>query len=135
MAMVVDCSVVIAALLPDEMAPVAMNMLTSAVASQAIAPRLLAFELFNVVVTKSRRGLLGVVERERVVRELSTLPITFMDLADPVISRGALELALATGLSGYDAAYLQLAIEHDAALATLDAKLAAVAAKLGVKLA
>jgi predicted nucleic acid-binding protein len=131
---VVDCSVIIAALMPDEMAPVAMDKLATAVTNQAIAPRLLSFELINVVIMKSRRGLLGATERERVIKELSGLPITFVDLADAAMSRSAIELALRTGLSGYDAACLQLALEQNAALATLDAKLAAVATKLGITL-
>lgn len=90
-----------------------------------IAPRLLAHELDNICVrkTKARPG-----ERERLfeARALADrMGIALLDVQHADVVR----LAIETALTGYDAAYLWLAIEHRAALVTLDAKLARASAR------
>ena len=44
-----------------------------------------------------------------------------------------IELARAEGLSAYDASYMQLAVELDVPLATLDARLGRAADQLGLR--
>jgi predicted nucleic acid-binding protein len=85
-----------------------------------LAPHLLDVELLNTAIVKIRRSfgdpllitmMLSTVHRLHIRR----LPIRAHEV-------GA--LALRTGLSGYDASYLWLAVEQDAELVTLDRALA-----------
>lgn len=88
-----------------------------------VAPGLLAFELANVCLIKSRRhpeqrvALLAAFRlRERLrVEEVS------------VDYSGVVELAAVTGLTAYDASYLWLAHQLGAELVTLDRQLAKAA--------
>jgi predicted nucleic acid-binding protein len=54
------------------------------------------------------------------------MQIALLDVDHP----GVIELALATGLTTYDASYLWLASTHGAELVTLNARLARAAARL-----
>jgi len=85
-----------------------------------IAPLLLPFELANVCRQKMRRQpSLSAAWLER-FRALPALAIDFL----PADFDSLPELAAHYDLSGYDAAYLQLALAHHAPLVTLDARLA-----------
>ncbi len=85
-----------------------------------IAPRLLAHELDNICVrkTKARPGEHARLLEARALAD--HMGITLLDVHHADVIR----LAIETALTGYDAAYLWLAIEHRAALVTLDARLA-----------
>lgn len=87
-----------------------------------IAPALIDYELANIAVTKMRRHphlqaeLLAALELAR------DFPMTRIDVSP----FDAVALAIETGLSGYDASYLWLALSRDLELVTLDRKLARV---------
>jgi predicted nucleic acid-binding protein len=85
-----------------------------------IAPHLIDYELMNVGLVKIRRG----IGNELLIRSmLSKVP--FLRIRRVSVSTDAIiPLALQTGLSGYDAAYLWLARSLDVELVTLDRKLA-----------
>ena len=87
------------------------------------APGLLGFELANVCATKCRRhpGQRGALLAAFRLRERLAIQEIAVDHA------GALEIALATGLTAYDASYLWLARQLGAELVTLDKKLRAAA--------
>src|SRR5215210_7408227 len=116
-ATVVDASA-LAAVLFDE--PEAEAILAS-IQSTLIAPNLLIYELASVCTTKLLRkpGDSNVILSRYAL--LSELEITLTQSDWRTLPR----LALEWGLSAYDAAYLQLALNESAPLVTLDARLAA----------
>jgi predicted nucleic acid-binding protein len=95
------------------------------------APHLLAYELGNV----TRKKILEWPEhQQQFIQALAdglSLNIRWSEV-DPL---GVVELALATGLTVYDAAYLHLAQSLGVPLVTFDRRLQAVAADLGPGLA
>jgi len=121
--LVVDASA-IAALVHDE--PGADEIVERVSDATLVAPRLLPHELDSVCLRKIRAAPR---ERSRLLaaRALADqLQIALLDVDHP----GVIELALATGLTAYDASYLWLAGTHGAELVTLDARLERAAARL-----
>ena len=82
-----------------------------------ISTALLEFEVRNVGLVKARRGEVTFEEVERALRQAVFPPTRSFD------TNGAFGLAQDLGLTYYDATYLQLAVELDASLFTLDRKL------------
>jgi predicted nucleic acid-binding protein len=116
--LVVDCSVV-ASVLFDELD---RDAAASALAGRELfAPELLADEFVSVAIKKSRHGL------DEVVRQ------ALVDFAALELTRCRCDvhaqwrLALEHDLTAYDAAYLWLAAELGAPLATFDERLGAAA--------
>lgn len=89
-----------------------------------VAPRLLRYEITSVALKKRRANPDDGQDIARALQRYRALRIREFDLPTALIY----ETAAATGLSGYDAAYLALARALGAPLVTLDAKLAAAAA-------
>jgi predicted nucleic acid-binding protein len=114
---VVDASALAALLFGEPEAEAIAEQLTDA---RLVAPALLGFELANVCLIKSRRhpeqrpALIAAFRlRDRLAVE---------EVA--VDHDGALELAVTTGLTAYDASYLWLCRQLGAGLVTLDIQLA-----------
>jgi predicted nucleic acid-binding protein len=116
--LVVDCSVVAAVLFDEPNRDAAVRALTG---KDLFAPELLADELVSVAVKKSRHGLESVVQQALV--DFTELELTRCrcDL------HAQWRLALQYELSAYDAAYLWLAAELGAPLATFDERLGGAA--------
>lgn len=134
MPLVLDASVVLSWLLPDERSDEAQTIVERVVDETFQAPALVDFEVANALLQAARRGRVP----QSFVRELLStwleLPVG-RDLADPdAIVRGA-ALAERHSLSAYDAAYVELAIRRGFALATFDAALARAARAEAVPLA
>ncbi len=119
--LVVDCSVVAAVLFDEPNRDVAVQALTG---KDLFAPELLADEFVSVAVKKSRHGFVSVVQQALV--DFTELELTRCrcDL------RAQWRLALQHDLSAYDAAYLWLAAELGAPLATFDERLGGAARML-----
>ena len=117
---VVDCSV-LAAVLFDE--PERDDALAHLSGRSLHAPALLDFELANVAVLKSRAGPRESVETG--IADYAELDITLHACLPEALVR----LALDYRLTAYDAAYLWLAEQLRAPLATFDRKLAEAARK------
>ncbi len=113
--LVVDCSLV-CALLFDE--PDRLDAQARLAGRRLMAPQLLDHEVVNVAVQKQRRGMpAAVVEqalRDYLEQDLELVPTDLM---------GQFILAQRYALSAYDAAYLWLAAELKAPLATFDRRL------------
>lgn len=118
--LVVDCSVVAAFLFDEPQRDTAREIMS---ASSLFAPFLLDAEIVSVALRKSRAGLsdaatLGLAGYEAMPIEHRVVDVT-----------AQMEVATRYELSAYDAAYLALAAELRAPLATFDARLAKAAAR------
>jgi predicted nucleic acid-binding protein len=124
MAIVVDVSFAAAWFLADEKNRLADDVANRLTSERGLVPDLFRHELRNVFLMAFRRGRLSKEEYFENVAQAERLPLTNCGGGDGVrIAR----LAVSRGLSAYDAAYLSLAIDERAALATFDAALAAAA--------
>jgi predicted nucleic acid-binding protein len=113
---VADASMVCAVLFDEPERADAERTLTG---RQLFAPRLLDQEVLNVAVKKYRRGMPAAAV-ERALADYAEQGIDLLETALPA----QYALALRYDLSGYDAAYLWLAAEIKAPLATFDRRLA-----------
>lgn len=98
----------------------------------AIVPTVFQWEIDNLLVTALNRRR---IDRAGIVAQLGRL--AELPIEETSLRRGShaiIELALAHGLSGYDAGYLDLALTAGVALATRDRRLAAAAEAHGVEL-
>lgn len=95
-----------------------------------LAPVLFPIEVANALLHGSRR--LRAADAAILVRELAATGVEVADRGWPGVER-AIDLAERHDLTVYDAAYLDLAIDVDGALATLDRDLGAAATAEGVE--
>jgi predicted nucleic acid-binding protein len=134
MAIVVDASVALAWVLPDEADLVAERALEVMRGEVPISSAVWPLEVANGIVSAVRRGRLSPVQEEEAVAGLFDLRVRIegTQLVD------ALErirfLAGNYHLTAHDASYLHLAIHHGAPLATLDRQLRWAAAEARVRL-
>lgn len=129
---VVDASLIVGAVSPDEGSPDVISRVGAAFERGAIAPALFAYEVHNVLAMKERLGALSAADRERAATVIAGLPIDIRTLDTARIRDKVTPLATRSGLTVYDAAYLDLAIELRANLATLDTRLSAAARANGI---
>lgn len=116
---VVDCSVLSAALFQEDSRDAAWQFMTG---KSLHAPLLLDSEIVSVAARKKRAGF----PEEAIVRALKEYGQQRIDFRRPDV-QAQYELAMRYGISTYDAAYLWLAGLLQAPLATFDAKLGKVA--------
>ncbi|MDG3008395.1 type II toxin-antitoxin system VapC family toxin [Paludisphaera mucosa] len=131
---VLDNSVVMAWGFDDEADPYADNLLGLIPSARAYVPSLWPLEVANVLLVGERRQRITAADTSRFLSLLGTFPITVDDETTAHAWGETLSLARAQKLSAYDAAYLELAMRRGLPLATLDAKLKATAAAVGVTL-
>lgn len=116
-ATVVDASAVAAVLFDEpEAAPI-----VASITEKLVAPTLLRYELASVCTAKLIRHPQRADEIQQGYRLLGQLAIEYIEPDWATLPA----LARRWALSAYDAAYLQLALARNAALITLDARLAA----------
>jgi len=130
MRLVVDASIAAAWALPDESSPVADAALSSSVDSGATAPVVFVYEFRNLLLSNERRARIGPVEVEAALTRLADLEVDIDAAGDP---DDVLALARRTGVTVYDAAYLELALRRDLPLATLDRRLTDAATAAGAR--
>lgn len=133
MSWVLDCRMALAWGLPDEQSPTADEFFTMDHAQQDLwVPSLWWFELANGLTMGRKRKRISENQFARLLRAYDMLPLQtdthsgfdFVDALQRVASQ--------FDLSGYDAAYLELAVRKGAGLATLDQHLASMAHRAGV---
>ncbi len=133
MAFVLDCSVTMAWVFPDEATEATNQLRDSLVESRAFVPSLWPVEVGNVLLVATRRNRIRVDDWREIRASLEALPIEI----DPVTTSRAwgasLELARTHQLSVYDAMYLELAMRLQLPLATLDRALHGAARTAGVE--
>lgn len=97
--------------------------------SAPVVPGIWRLEVTNALTSHVRfRGLAPEIARS-VLAELLALPVAVVDDASP---SGVMELAMSSGLTTYDASYLDVAMRGGWPLATMDADLIRAAGEVGV---
>ena len=132
MTFVLDCSVAMAWVFPDEASEMTDRLRDCLVDGRAFVPSLWPAEVGSVLLAATKRGRLRADECPGVCASLEALPIEIDPISTSRVWRGALALADEHGLSIYDAVYLELALRLRLPLATLDRALAAAAQSSGV---
>lgn len=131
---VVDASLTLAWYLKDEKdRAYPLAVLAGLREHDIIVPFLWTYEVANALVMACRRKRVTVAELTEILESLKMMPITL----DPPHKDGVLALppfALQHQLTGYDAAYLELAFRLKVAIATVDVALKQAAAACGVPL-
>jgi predicted nucleic acid-binding protein len=129
---VLDGSVALAWCFPDEKAAYPEAVLDSLAGERVIVPSLWHLEVGNSLLVAERRKRCTQADVTNWVLFLNALPITVDEETATHAWSDVLSVARAQNLSAYDAAYLELALRRGVALATLDDKLKAAAAAVGV---
>ena len=133
--LILDASVTLAALFPDERGTLTDALLDRIGASQPVVPGHWILEVTNGLLLAGRRGRLRPDEDLEVLDRLADLRVQVDGETSDHGWRETLLLARRYGLTTYDAAYLELAARLGAPLATTDADLARAAGDLGVVVA
>ncbi len=123
---VIDCSILMAVLLPDEQHPFALNIFEQARENQQelLIPSFLYIEANNVLLMASRRKRIEENKLNDYLKRISNLPVVVDNAAFlPKKQTELTRFAQKNGLSIYDAVYLELAMRKNCPLATLDKSL------------
>jgi predicted nucleic acid-binding protein len=116
---VVDASVIIKWYVPEDGYESARAMRTAETA--LAAPDLLFSEMANILWKLVRRGEMTASRGIEIIEEVVAAP--FITVSNQSLAQDALDLAVATGLTAYDASYVALAMRLDKILITADEKL------------
>ena len=133
MSFVLDCSVAISWVFPDESTESTDQLRESLVEGRAFVPALWPAEVANVLLVATRRQRIERAEWSRIARNLGALPIVIDPVSTSRVWEEVLDIAHTHGLSAYDAMYLELAIRLQLPLATLDRALAAAGRSAGIE--
>jgi predicted nucleic acid-binding protein len=131
-ACVLDASIALAWLIDDEIDPISDLLMEGVVEAGAIAPAIWPTEVANGLLSASRRGRLSHQRCDDLLATLAVLDIRVEPTPLTRLQRSIFTLAARTGLSVYDASYLELALSLSLPLATLDQKLRQTAEALHV---
>ena len=134
MSFVLDASVALAWCFKDESDARTAAALDQLSSTTCVAPVIWGLEVGNAVLAAERRGRLTAVEAMDVFTLLRDLKVEIDPTLQTTVFGPVLAIARAQQLSAYDSAYLELALRRGLPLATLDARLAGTATKLGVGL-
>jgi predicted nucleic acid-binding protein len=126
---VVDCSYTLAMVMPDERRPATMPQVA---AVRMLVPPIWPYEVANAFRNAIRRRRVGESEITGVCARIEGLRIEAVAAQDGGV-RQHYAAAAAHGLTAYDAAYVELALQRRCPLATLDASLADVARRAGLE--
>ena len=131
---VIDSSIALTWCFEDEATPETDALFERVRDEGAIVPNLWRLELGSVLLQAEKRGRIGASD---VAARLALIADLSISIDQETAGRGwrdTLALARSEGLTLYDAAYLELAMRKGIPLATLDNKLKAAAAAIGVPL-
>lgn len=133
MSFVLDASVVLAWLLPDEESDPAERLIGRVAVDRVFAPSLLLLEVGNALLQAERRARIRAATRLDLLGAFTTLPIILEPIAADSMLRAGV-LAQRHALNLYDGCYLELAVTRGCALATFDRGLIRAADSEGVPL-
>ena len=129
MRFVIDASVTVAWLMPDETSDIARMAFDRLLENEALAPGLWWYEVRNVLLMNERRRRIAREDIAELLAALERLPIV---LDHGPEEAALLALARTFKLSVYDAAYVELAQRRDLPLASLDRQLLNAARSSGI---
>ena len=132
--LVLDCSAACALCFEDEAGEASEHLLDRLEESTALVPALFFWEMANVLLMAVRRQRLSQAERVEALQLLEAQGFDVDPASPAVIWHDVINLAEQCQLTGYDAAYLELAMRRGLPLATHDRALRAAARSLGVEL-
>jgi len=132
--LVLDCSVTMAWCFEDECDELADAALDALGKTEVWVPSLWPLEVANVLLVAERRGRLTPAASARFIELLEALPILVDGGTHERALGSVLWTARETGLSSYDASYVDLAIRQGASLATRDQRLRAASVDRSVPL-
>lgn len=128
---VLDASVVLTWCFPDENAEVANEVAQMfKKGDSAITPSFWPHEVLNALLVGEKRKRISGDLINTFLTDLATLPIVLQGLPAETVFDRIQALSREHGLTAYDSAYLELAIESGLPLATLDQDLIRAAVKL-----
>ena len=132
MGFVLDSSVALAWLLPDE-GNTAVDALADRLEREsADVPAIWSLEVGNALLTAMRRTRIDMADVETSLAALAALPIRPDRSVETEALTAVVALAACHGLTTYDASYVELAQRRRLPLATLDRKLREACAAAGV---
>ena len=132
MSIVVDSSVSLSWVFTDEATDATETLLDRVRDEGGIVPALWEYEVCNALLSAVRRDRLDQATAARIITLLHNINLRVIQA--PLDMRRVFVLANAHGLSAYDAAYLDLAMNQGVPLATLDQKLIDAAGAIGVEI-
>lgn len=133
-AFVIDCSVAMTWLFPDEATTHTARLLERLANETALVPGWWFLEVTNVLALAERKGRVTTAQTAEFIAEISKLGLeSDIDSAGRAFDH-LLPLCRAHQLTSQGALYLDLAVRRGLPLATLDEPLRKAAKKLGVKL-
>jgi predicted nucleic acid-binding protein len=99
-----------------------------------IVPSHWPIEIGNALRTRMQAGRLSIADFHGMIERLDLISIRVEPAIDLDEIGPLAQISMTHGLTTYDAAYVQLALQHGAALATLDNAMRAAATKLNIPL-
>jgi predicted nucleic acid-binding protein len=133
---VLDASVTLAWLIDTCIDPYALRVRQLLLKGRkALVPSLWQLELANGFVMAERRAILTGTESEQILQNFGAVLGSAIQIVHDTTPAGRIiSAARASGLTAYDATYLQLAKQEQLPIATLDRGLAQAAKRAGVAL-
>jgi predicted nucleic acid-binding protein len=131
---VIDASVALAWCFPDEASEYADGVLVGLDGRTAMVPAIWSAEITNALLVGERRKRIRQPEVRRFLELLKGLSILEDGQPFAETVSNVLPLAREYDLSAYDAAYLDVAVRHEAPLATLDKALQKAGRATGLKI-
>ena len=128
---IMDASATLAWVFEDERTDETDALLGRLDKEAVLVPTLWVFEVANTLVVAERRGRLSAAKITIFVNALRSLPIVIAE-TDSNLMGQIIQIARDRRLSGYDAAYVLLALKTGLPLATLDRKIIAVSQDIGI---
>jgi predicted nucleic acid-binding protein len=132
MTFVLDSSVALTWLLPDEESDAVDALADKLSEAPAVAPSLWYREVGNALLMAVRRKRLSRPDMDRLLAAAIRLPLETDAASASETLPAIVALAYRHELSVYDATYLELAIRRSLPLASLDDRLRAASRKLGI---
>ena len=131
---VLDASLALSWCFPEEGTSYSRYVLAQLKTTYAVTSALWPFEVASVLAMAERRGRITTNIRQEFIAEMHQLPIQIERREALWLWQQVLPMAEKHRLTGYDAAYLELAYREHLPLATLDNDLQRAARQAGVPL-